>query len=79
MEAQRWKDYPHARPVSNSGKAMSRIKWYNGVCPNHPQVRQENLAKITELLKLDISGLFLDFIRYLCHWEELRSSDITEY
>lgn len=76
---QKWKDYPDARPVSNTGKTLGRINWYNGVCPNHPQVRQENLSKINELLKLDISGLFLDFIRYPCHWEKVRSSDITEY
>lgn len=75
-----WEKYPDARPIDRDGKAMEPIHWYHGVCPNHPDVREEKLSIIDNIIKeFDIDGLWLDFIRYPCHWEEVRTADITEY
>src|SRR3990167_8158467 len=75
-----WQKYPDSRPVDRHGKLMEKIGWYTGVCPNHPQVRHEQLNNIRRLVKnFDIEGIWLDFLRYPCHWETVRSADITEY
>ena len=75
-----WKKYPDARPIDRAGNLMEPIHWYHGVCPNHPGVRQEKLAQIENIISsLEIDGLWLDFIRYPCHWEEVRDADLTEY
>lgn len=75
-----WQKYPDSRPVDRSGKPIDAINWYHGVCPNHPGVRAEKLSIIDHVIEsFSIDGLWLDFIRYPCHWEEIRSSQITEY
>jgi len=46
------------------------MKWYAGVCPNHPELRKEKLDELRELVRnYDLDGVWLDFIRYPCHWE----------
>lgn len=75
-----WQRYPDSRPVDRSGKPMDAIHWYHGVCPNHLGVRAEKLLIIDHVIEtFSVDGLWLDFIRYPCHWEEVRSSQITEY
>ncbi len=75
-----WKKYPDSRPVNKNSKPMDRIHWYAGVCPNHPEVRKEKLQLIKSLVdNQNIGGIWLDFIRYPCHWEEVRGEDIPEY
>lgn len=75
-----WQKYPDSRPVDRHGKPMEPHDWYYGVCPNHPGVRKEKLSIIDRILQeFNVDGLWLDFIRYPCHWEEVRSSPITEY
>lgn len=75
-----WQKCPDSRPFSQSGKPIEKINWYAGVCPNHLEVRKEKLAEIKSLIgKFDIDGVWLDFIRYPCHWEEVRNREITEY
>lgn len=74
------KKYPDCRPVNKKGEVMETVHWYGGVCPNHPSVQEERLETIKSLTqKYDIGGIWLDFIRYPCHWEEVRSADIEEY
>jgi len=75
-----WQKYPDSRPIDRSGKPIEKIHWYAGVCPNHPQIRQEKLTLIKKILReYNIDGIWLDFIRYPCHWEEVRNSKIEEY
>lgn len=75
-----WEKYPASRPVSRDGRPMDPINWYFGVCPNNPDVRVEKLAQVETILDgKEIDGLWLDFIRYPCHWEAVRGTPITEY
>jgi hypothetical protein len=75
-----WQKYPESRPVDRAGNLMEPINWYYGVCPNNPEVQDEKLKTIDRIIKsLHVDGLWLDFIRYPCHWEEVRTSQITEY
>ena len=75
-----WEKYPDSRPVDRQGNLMSPIHWYHGVCPNHPGVRRDQLANIDRIIhEFDVDGIYLDFVRYPCHWEEVRSAEITEY
>lgn len=74
-----WQEYPAARPVDENGRLMKRVDWYAGVCPNHPKIRKERLYLIKSIIKdYDIDGIWLDFIRYPCHWE-VPGPDLTEY
>ena len=74
-----WQKYPDAHPIDRNGKPLEKIGWYAGVCPNHPKVRQEKLELIRNIIKLfDADGIWLDFIRYPCHWE-VPSPDLSEY
>jgi len=75
-----WQKYPDSRPVDRNGQAMEATDWYYGVCPNHPKVREMKLEIINQLIETyEIDGLWLDFIRYPCRWEKVRSPQIIEY
>ena len=75
-----WEEYPDCRPIDKNGQPMKKINWYVAVCPNHPQVQQRLLDRIKLTInKLDIDGIWLDFMRYPCHWEQVRSPMIDEY
>lgn len=77
---ERWNKYPNSRPVDKNGKPLEKINWYAGVCPNNPQVRRDIHVSINQLIEAyPVDGLWLDFIRYPNHWEEVRSDTITEY
>jgi hypothetical protein len=62
-----WKDVPESRPVTDEGKPLEADGWYYGVNPSVPRVRQERLEGL--LTSYDIDGVWLDFIRWPCHWE----------
>jgi len=75
-----WEKYPDSRPVDKNGKLIDKIGWYAGVCPNHRGVRREKLELIKSIIdNYPVDGIWLDFIRYPCHWEEVRSKNIAEY
>lgn len=75
-----WHKYPDSIPVDQKGNLLKKTNWYAGVCPNNPQVRKEKLTSIKRLIEAEkVDGVWLDFIRYPCHWEEVRSSNIAEY
>jgi len=75
-----WGKYPDARPIDRYGQPMEAIGWYHGVCPNHPKVREEKFNIIESVIETcGVDGLWLDFIRYPCRWEKVRTSQITEY
>ena len=75
-----WQRFPDARPRDRAGRPMPRINWYHGVCPNHPAVRAELLARISHIIDtMPVDGLWLDFIRYPAHWEIVRATAPIEY
>jgi hypothetical protein len=73
-----WQEIPASRPVTENGQPLksdgandgSLDTWYYGVNPSVPEVRQAQLQALEALLadhRLD--GVWLDFIRWPCHWE----------
>ena len=64
--------FPDCVPVEASGRSFERDGWYVPVCPNHPQVRgwhREGIAGLLDTYGRQLSGLWLDFIRYPVRWE----------
>jgi uncharacterized lipoprotein YddW (UPF0748 family) len=65
-----WNLYPESRPITDKGLPLDKDEWYTGVCPNHEGIRKEKLIEIKRLCQeFSIDGIWLDFIRYPCHWE----------
>ena len=65
-----WKEVPASRPITDQGKPLDNDDRYYGVNPTTPQVRQERLKALQQLLTdYEIDGVWLDFIRWPCHWE----------
>ncbi len=57
-------------PIGVDGNPLAPIKWYMGVNPTIDWYREEKLNEIRDILKrYNTDGLWLDFIRYPCHWE----------
>ena len=65
-----WERFPDSRPVTAAGAPLAPEEWYCGVNPTVAAVRAARLAALERLL-LDcaIDGVWLDFIRWPCHWE----------
>jgi uncharacterized lipoprotein YddW (UPF0748 family) len=65
-----WKSHPESRPITDKGFPLEKDEWYAGVCPNQEWLRTEKLNEIKTLCKnYALDGIWLDFIRYPCHWE----------
>jgi len=65
-----WKSHPECHPINPEGEPIKKIKWYAGVCPNQKWLRKEKLEQIRNMLtEYNIDGIWLDCIRYPCHWE----------
>ena len=67
---ERWEEHPEARPITAAGIPIEKDKWYGGLCPNQEWLRKEKLDLVRKLAEeCDVDGVWLDFIRYSCHWE----------
>ena len=67
---QHWSEHPESRPITDTGAPLERDEWYAGVNPSTPSVRAERLSALERLLTgHDLDGVWLDFIRWPCHWE----------
>jgi hypothetical protein len=65
-----WNRIPASRPITDGGVPLEPEEWYFGVNPSTPEVRQEQLQALERLLtERPIDGVWLDFIRWPCHWE----------
>lgn len=65
--------HPELHPIGADGKPLKPDGWYLGLCPTVEWYRNERLHIIRETLeKYDVDGVWLDFIRYPCHWEVKR-------
>jgi hypothetical protein len=65
-----WERLPDCRPITATGEALAPEEGYHGVNPSHPVVRQERLEALGALLRAHpLDGVWLDFIRWPCHWE----------
>jgi hypothetical protein len=68
--AEWWERVPASRPVTDEGRLLEKEGWYCGVNPSTPHVRREQLEALEKLLTdYAIDGVWLDFIRWPCHWE----------
>ena len=67
-----WKSHPECRPINAKGQPIAKVDWYAGVCPNQKWLRNSKLEAIREKAKTGLmDGIWLDFIRYPVHWEDL--------
>ncbi len=65
-----WEQYPESRPIDSDGSPIASEDWYYGVNPSIERVRVDLLRKFEKLILTDsIDGVWLDFIRWPCHWE----------
>jgi hypothetical protein len=65
-----WDEIPESRPVTQEGTLLEPEEWYCGVNPATPAVRQKLLQRLEKLLTDNaLDGVWLDFIRWPCHWE----------
>jgi hypothetical protein len=67
-----WEQMPESRPITAEGRPLEPDGWYWGVNPSMPGVRQAQLVALEKLLAAHaLDGVWLDFIRWPCHWEVL--------
>jgi hypothetical protein len=67
-----WKRHPGSRPINAAGKPIEKVQWYRGLCPNQDRLIKQRLGFVRQLVtKYQVDGVWLDFIRYPCHWEVL--------
>jgi len=67
-----WDEFPGSRPVTAGGEFLAKRDWYAGVNPADERIRSRKLQDFRELLETyDLDGVWLDFIRWPCHWEEI--------
>jgi hypothetical protein len=65
-----WERAPASRPITETGQPLQQLKWYCGVNPSTPEVRQAQLSAFEALLRdYNLDGVWLDFIRWPCLWE----------
>jgi hypothetical protein len=65
-----WTRAPASKPITDDGTPLEPEEWYFGVNPSTPEVRQEQLQALERLVvDRPIDGVWLDFIRWPCHWE----------
>lgn len=65
-----WERVPFSRPVTSEGNLLEPDGWYCGVNPSVPEVRRAQLVALEKLvIDYAIDGVWLDFIRWPCHWE----------
>ncbi len=65
-----WNDILDSRPILSNGEFLKEEGWYAGVCPSNDKVRQMKLKEIDRMFSKGFyDGVWLDFIRYPCHWE----------
>lgn len=65
-----WTTLPESRPVLRDGTPMEPDDWYHGINPTVPEVRTDRLKALETLIQTHkIDGVWLDFIRWPCHWE----------
>src|SRR3989344_4012378 len=59
--------YPDAKAVEAENKETVTDD-YIGICPTHPQVREDALNKVKKALNENIQGVWLDYLRYPTNW-----------
>lgn len=65
-----WIKNPDSRPINSRGQPIAKQDWYCGLCPTQEWLRKEKLDIIRRIVKnYNVDGIWLDFIRYPCHWE----------
>lgn len=65
-----WRAIQDSRPIAEQGQPLEDEAGYYGVNPSVPEVRHAQLLALEILLSEHaIDGVWLDFIRWPCHWE----------
>jgi len=66
----RWEESPELRPVNSQGKPIAKDEWYYGINPAVEWFRDRKIAIVKKTLEnYDVDGIWLDFMRWPCHWE----------
>ena len=66
----RWNESPELRPINAEGKPVQIDEWYCGIVPTVPWFRERKSAIVKKIMSTyDVDGIWLDFIRWPCHWE----------
>jgi len=67
-----WTEVPGSRPITDAGLPIEPDEGYCGVNPSVPEVRNRQWRALEKLVtEHEIDGVWLDFIRWPCHWEVL--------
>lgn len=65
-----WNQNPECHPIDSNGEKIKKDEWYCGVCPNQKWLQEKIIKDAESLIKnKKVDGIWLDFIRYPCHWE----------
>lgn len=65
-----WRETPASRPITATGEPLQAEGWYHGLNPSLPALFRRRLIDLERLLRdHDLDGVWLDFIRWPCHWE----------
>jgi len=61
---------PDSRPVDENGKRVEPEDWYKPLCPGQDWLRRLKLHELKQTAESgEVDGIWLDFMRYPCHWE----------
>lgn len=65
-----WCEYPGSRPVGPDNTPISNEEWYFGANPAFGELSEKLEEDFKSLILIKgIDGVWLDFIRWPCHWE----------
>ena len=62
--------HPELWPIGADGQRLQPDEWYLGLCPAHEWYWYERVGELRQMAReFAVDGVWLDFIRWPCHWE----------
>ena len=62
--------HPEAWAINEQGEKVEPASWFMGVCPTEPDFRQYRFLQLREILKLDLDGIWMDYLHWHAQFEE---------